>query len=213
MPNFSNTVKIEDTAGNSLTSTGDALDVNLKTSSITLPVSGSVTATISGIVEVSATGAANTSGNPIFVESITGSTTAVTQATGSNLHAVLDSGSTTAVTQTTGTNLHTVVDSGSITTVQATGTNLHTVVDSGTVTATVSGTVAVSGVSGVVEVSATGAANTSGNPIFVESITGSTTTATQATGTNLHTVVDSGAITVSGTAQYLKLQVATYMLF
>jgi hypothetical protein len=56
-------------------------------------------------------------------------------------------------------------------------------------------TVAVSSVSGVVEVSATTSANSSGNPIYVEAVSGSTTIATQATGTNLHTVIDSGTIT------------------
>ena len=74
------------------------------------------------------------SGTDNNVKSVTGSTTAVTQATGTNLHAVLDTTSTTAVTQATGTNLHAVLDTTSTTAVtQATGTNLHAVIDSGVV--------------------------------------------------------------------------------
>jgi hypothetical protein len=58
-------------------------------------------------VPVSATAAANASGNPIFVETVSGSTTAVTgnvtvvQPTGTNLHTVIDSGTITAVTAIT----------------------------------------------------------------------------------------------------------------
>lgn len=63
-----------DGAGNLLTSTTNALDVNLKTSSITLPVS---LATNTPTLQA-------------------GSTTTVTQATGTNLHTVVDSGAVTA---------------------------------------------------------------------------------------------------------------------
>lgn len=74
-------VKIEDTAGNTLTSTGNALDVNLKTSSIALPISGTVNVSdaivvgagtirvSSGTVNVSgdiASGATD-SGNPVKI--------------------------------------------------------------------------------------------------------------------------------------------------
>ena len=149
-------------------------------------------------------------------------------------------------TQATGTNLHTVVDSGSITAMQATGTNLHTVVDSGAVT--VSGTVAFSNTTiavtnaGTFAVQATLAAETTkvigtvnqgtspwvvsgtvtadagtGNFTVVQATgtnlhavidTGSTTAVTQATGTNLHTVVDSGAVTVSGTVAFSNTTIA-----
>lgn len=71
--------------------------------------SGSTTAVTGNVTAVQSTG------TNLHAVLDTTSTTAVTQATGTNLHAVLDTTSTTAVTQATGTNLHTVVDSGSIT--------------------------------------------------------------------------------------------------
>lgn len=108
-------------------------------------------------------------------------------------HTINDSGSTTAVTgnvtvvQGTGTNLHAVLDATSTTAVtQATGTNLHTVVDSGTITAVTAITNALPSGSNVIG--------------HVIADTGSTTavtgnvTAVQATGTNLHTVLDSGTL-------------------
>jgi hypothetical protein len=48
-----------------------------------------VNAFVTNTIPVSATTAANTSGNPIFTESVTGSTTAVTQATAANLNATV----------------------------------------------------------------------------------------------------------------------------
>src|ERR1700676_3134715 len=92
------TVNIQDTAGNPLTSTAGALNVNVS------------------------------SPNPLPVSIVSGelSTVTVVQPTGTNLHTVTDTGSTTAVTgnvtvvQPTGTNLHVVVDSGSAFTVRST---------------------------------------------------------------------------------------------
>jgi hypothetical protein len=54
--------------------------------------------------------AAVSAGGAVSTIGVTGSTTAVTQATGTNLHAVIDTGSTTAVTQATSSNLKAQVD-------------------------------------------------------------------------------------------------------
>jgi hypothetical protein len=187
----------------------------------------------------------------------TGSTTAVTQATGTNLHAVLDTTSTTAVTQATGTNLHSVVDSGSITATQATGTNLHVVVDTAPTTAVTNtgltdldltfqtvtngtagtksqliggvfnttpptltngqGSAAQANAKGELIVSQPTAADlnvtvtqATGTNLHAVLDTTSTTAVTQATGTNLHAVVDSGSITVvQGTGTNLHTVVDT----
>lgn len=80
---------------------------------------------------------------------------------------------TVTVTQATGTNLHAVIDSGSIAVNNASGAAAVNIQDGGN-SITVDGTVAVSSVAGNV-------------------------TVVQPTGTNLHVVVDSGAITVSAT--------------
>jgi hypothetical protein len=50
--------------------------------------------------------AAVSAGGAVSTIGVTGSTTAVTQATGTNLHAVIDTGSTTAATQATASNLN-----------------------------------------------------------------------------------------------------------
>ena len=70
----------------------------------------------------------------LLTKSVSGSTTAVTQATGTNLHAVVDSGAITATVSGTPTIANT-----SFAATQATGSNLHTVTDSGSVTAATQG--------------------------------------------------------------------------
>ena len=104
----------------------------------------------------------------------------VSQATGTNLHAVIDSGSTTAVTQATASNLNAQVVGAAGSGI--TGNPVLVAGSDGTNTRTLL-------------VSTTGQQH-----ILLDS--GSTTAVTQATGTNLHTVVHSGTITatVSGTA-------------
>ena len=205
------------------------------------PITATFTETQIGVTQstspwvISATSSANTSGNPIFIEAISGSTTAVTQGTAANLNAtVVGTGTfavqaactgTVAVSSVTG-----VVEVSATTSANSSGNPIYvsaaiTSTDISTNIAQIGGatmalgqqvaassvpvvltsaqisaltplsTVAVSSVSGVVEVSATTSANSSGNPIYVEAVSGSTTIATQATGTNLHTVIDSGTIT------------------
>jgi hypothetical protein len=193
-----------------------------------------------GIVEISATSAANTSGNPLFVSAaisnspavtVTSGSITATQATGTNLHTVVDSGSVTltgspAISGTVTANQGTaaalssawpvetvisgaVVDPREIgdgTSVMGLMTNFGTT--PGAVKAIVAnaslaiGTTMVSA-SAPVPVSATAAANNSGNPLYVSAaisnspavtVTSGSITATQATGTNLHTVVDSGTV-------------------
>lgn len=69
------TDRIQDSTGNALTSTGNALDVNLKTSSIALPVTGPLTDTqlratpvpVSGSFTASTT-ATSTAADPVYVE-------------------------------------------------------------------------------------------------------------------------------------------------
>jgi hypothetical protein len=131
-------------------------------------------------------------------------TVTATQPTGTNLHTVVDSG-TVIATQATGTNLHTVVDSGTVVATQATGTNLHMVVDSGIVTtvSTVTNLAQIAGVAPKVVAASTAAIAT--DPALVVAISPNNTvpvslasvpthSVTQATGTNLHTVVDSGTV-------------------
>lgn len=132
--------------------------------------------------------------------SITNAVT-VSQGTGTNLHAVLDSGTLTSITnavtvsQGTGTNLHTVVDSGSITVTQGTGTNLHTVVDSGSITASVSGTVTANQGAPPWTVKPDGTSWTETGTSADVNLTNASVTVAQGTGTNLHTVLDSGTLT------------------
>lgn len=166
----------------------------------------------------------------------TGSTTAVTQATASNLNATVvqstASNLNATVAQATGSNLHTVVDSGSIT--ANIGTSGSLALDA-TLTGGTQKAIARGGAKGAttaadVTSTAEGAdhqaldvqlynGGTAINPTQIRALasgtdtvtvaqatgtnlhavldTGSTTAVTQATGTNLHTVVDSGAVTVS----------------
>lgn len=215
-----------------VTATGPLTDAQLRASAVpvsgtffqaTQPVSGTVAATQSGAWNI---GTVTTITNPVTVTDGAGAlnvivdsgvlttvsaVTAITNAlpAGANVigHVIADSGSTTVVT-------------GNVTAVQATGTNLHTVVDSGAIT--VSGTVTTTppsnastnvaqfGGSNVVTGTGTSGAGiprvtvASDSSTVVTQATGTnlhavldsgTTTVTQATGTNLHTVVDSGTIT------------------
>lgn len=126
----------------------------------------------------------------------------------------LTSADTVTVVQPTGTNLHAVLDSGTLTTI----TNVVHVDDNsgsltvdGTVAATQSGTWNINNISGTIslptgaatsanqttEITALGTINTTlGSPFQAGGSIGNTSfIATQSTGTNLHTVVDSGTIT------------------
>lgn len=115
--NFKASADLHDGSGTSITSSGGALDVNLKTSSISLPV------TIASLPALSAGSAII--GNVRIDQTTPGTTNGVqinaALPAGSNVigHVIADTGSTTAVTQATGSNLHAVVDSGTITTVGA----------------------------------------------------------------------------------------------
>lgn len=210
--------KIEDSAGNPITSTASALDVNLKSSSITLPVS------LAGTSNVNVTNGAGASavniqdgGNSITID---GSVT-VTQATGTNLHTVLDSGTLTSITNAlpSGTNVigHVITDTGSttavtgnVTVVQPTGTNLHTVLDSGTLTSITNALPSGTNVIGHIIADSGSTTAVTGNVTVIQPTgtslhavidSGSTTAVTgnvtvvQPTGTNLHTVLDSGTLT------------------
>lgn len=137
--------------------------------------------------------------------------TAITNAlpAGTNVigHVIADSGSTTAITgnvtavQATGTNLHVVTDATSTTAVtQATASNLNaTVVGTGTFVVQATLAAETTKAIGVVR-TADGSGNlltSTGNALDVNIKSGNPTTmtVTQATGTNLHTVVDSGTVT------------------
>lgn len=116
------------------------------------------------------------------------------------------------VRQATGSNLHTVVDSGSLTVTQSTGTNLHVVCDSGCGgAATFGDNAAFTAGSTAVNITAgwfsnsptactTGSACapslTSDRKLFVQAFQGTSPwVVSQGTGTNLHTVTDSGSVT------------------
>lgn len=125
----------------------------------------------------------------------------VTQAVGTSLHAVIDSGSisvsnfpaSTVVTQPVGTNLHVVIDSGSIT--ANAGTNLNTsllALESGGNLASINTKVPALGQAlsaASVPVVLPAAQLAALTPL-------STVTVTQAVGTSLHAVIDSGSISV-----------------
>jgi len=173
----------------------------------TQPVSGTVAVSgVSGVVEVSATSAANSSGNPIFVETISGSTTVVTGSVTVSGTATVAQGTATSASgawpvyeTVSGTAIDPRLIRALTSADQITIANASIAVTGAFYQATqpVSGTVAVSGVSGVVQISATSSANSSGNPIYVESISGSTTTVTQGTAANLNaTVIGTGTFAV-----------------
>lgn len=92
-----------------------------------------------------------------------------------------------------GTNNDVTVTSGTITVTQATGTNLHAVVDSGTITAVTAITNALpAGANAIGKLAANSGVDI--GDVDVTSVSGNVTVV-QATGTNLHAVVDSGVIT------------------
>jgi hypothetical protein len=151
---------------------------------------------------------------------VTGNVTVV-QPTGTNLHAVIDTGSTTAVTgnvtvvQPTGTNLHVVVDAGSTTSAQGSLTNNNAAPAANNMgvlpaLANAANPTWIEGdqvlesidLSGNQRVKVNAALPAGTNVIgHVIADTGSTTAVTgnvtvvQPTGTNLHTVIDSGTLT------------------
>lgn len=142
-----------DGSGNLLTSTSNALDINLKTSSITLPVSIAGTVTIAGAVTETTLDAALIS-QEATTSGVKGLTVfgAVTTAAPTYTTAKSDALSLTTggalrgdITTIAGTAPTTVgkLDvkgaDGDVFVRQATGTNLHTVIDSGTIT-TLTGT-------------------------------------------------------------------------
>ena len=146
--------------------------------------------------------------NATISGSISNTSFAATQATASALNATVV-GTGTFATQVTslpsipaGSNAIGSITNTSFTATQATGTNLHTVTDSGSVTnATLSaettkviGTVRTADGSGNLLTSTTNALDVN---IKSGSIANTSFTVTQATGTNLHTVVDSGTVTAN----------------
>ena len=138
---------LSDGSGNAITSTGNALDVNLKTSSITVNTQGTLTNNNAApsTNNLGVLGYLANAANPTFTEGdlVTGSIDLsgnervkvnAPLPAGTNVigHVIADSGSTTAVTgnvtvvQPTGTNLHAVLDTTSTTAVtQATASNLN----------------------------------------------------------------------------------------
>lgn len=155
-------------------------------------LNGKVTACNTGAVVVSSSALPTGAATEATLASLDGKVTACNTGAvtisaalpaGANVigHVIVDGGSTTVVT-------------GNVTVVQPTGTNLHTVIDSGTVT-TVSAVTAI-----------TNALPAGSNVIgHVIADSGSTTAVTgnvtvvQPTGTNLHTVIDSGTLTTVST--------------
>jgi len=156
-------------------------------------VAGSVAVTgVIGVVEVSATSAANSSGNPIYVEAVSGSTVAVSSVAG-----VVEVGPTSAANTkanpfffalSDGTNVITAALSAWGTAPTGTyvqGVNAELFVGSAAVSATAP-----------VPVSATAAANSSGNPIYV------TSPAEGATGVMApSSAIEIGSIDLSGKLQ------------
>ena len=145
---------------------------------------------VSGTVSLPTNAAQETGGHLASIDTKTPSLGQTTMAASipivvaSNQSAVPVSGTVTANAGT-----------GTFTVGQSTGTNLHTVVDSGEVSATVSQSAA-----GNLNATVVGSGNftvvqpTASN---LNTNVSGTVTATQATGTNLHTVVDSGTITAT----------------
>jgi hypothetical protein len=177
--------QIVDGSGNVISSTGNALNVNVENS---IPISGTVIVTQStgtNLHTVVDSGSVSVSGS-----------VDVTQATGTNLHTVVDSGSISVsnfpATQPVSGTVTANAGTGTFTVGQATGTNLHTVVDS-------IGSALPAGTNFIGHVIADSGSTTA--------VTGNVTVI-QPTGTNLHVVVDSGSITPSGTQDVNLLNVA-----
>lgn len=196
-------VNVHDGSGNAISSTGTSLDVNVTDFPAIQAVSQS------GIWTTGRTWTLSSGTDSVNVGNFP-STVAVTQSTSPWIVAG-------TVTANAGT--------GNFTVVQSTGTNLHTTVDnfpatqpvSGTITAlqgtspwVVSGSITTSPNVNVhdgtgVSISSTGSSlnvdvtNTVPVTLASTTITGNVTVV-QPTGTNLHTVVDSGTITLSGTS-------------
>ncbi len=127
-----------------------------------------------------------------------GSTTAVTgnvtvvQGTGSNLHAVLDSGSTTAVTQATASSLNAQVVGAAASGAAKAGNPVQIggVFNTTQPTVTNGQAVEVQATARGAQIVATGV-----DTFHATLDSGSTTTVTQGTGSNLHVVLDSGTLT------------------
>lgn len=202
-----------------LTTTANGLKVD--GSAVTQPISAASLPLPTG----AATSALQTTGNT-SLSSIDGKLTttvnglkvdgsAVTQPISGTVTANAGTGNFTVV-QPTGTNLHTVVDSGTITVnagtgnftvIQPSGSNLHVNVDvlpsipTGTNTI---GSVKITDGTNTASVTAASALKVDGSAV-TQPISGTVTanagtgnfTVVQATGTNLHTVVDSGTITAN----------------
>ncbi len=137
-----------------------------------VPVSGTLTAVTAVTAITNALPAGNNNIGDVDVASVTGNVTVV-QGTGTNLHAVIDSGTITAVT--------------ALTNALPAGDNNIGNVDVVTLPNVTIGTMA-----------ALVAGNANIGDVDVASVTGNVTVV-QGTGTNLHTVVDSGTLTTVST--------------
>lgn len=153
-------VRNADGSGNLLTSTTNALDVNLKTSSITLSVSGTVTTTppsnastniaqINGVTPLMGNGVTGTGSQRVTIASdnTAFSVNATLSAETTKVIGTVNQGTSPWVTNDPGlpntlgqsnmagsTSVAIASDQSAVTVAQATGTNLHTVLDSGTLT-------------------------------------------------------------------------------
>lgn len=187
--NGNQVTQVCDSGGECATVTGNALDVNAV---VNIPGSLVVSTVLNGgsgtvAVTGSASDGSTATFSPIQIGGKDGTgkiQTILTSPTGATV--VDSSGTAIPVSGTVTVNAGT----GNFTVVQPTGTNLHVVPDSGTITT-------VGAVTAITNALPAGS-NQIGHVILDSgSTTGisGTVTATQATGTNLHTVVDSGTIT------------------
>jgi hypothetical protein len=190
-------------SGLSLTTAGA---LRIDGSGVTQPVSGTITANAgSGTFTVSGTVTANQGGTW---------TNTVTQATGTNLHTVVDSGNITVsgtVTANIGTSGSLALDTsvngllvaqGSTTASQkgtltlgavTTGSPSYTTAQTSPLSLTTAGALRIDGSATTQPIS--GSVSITGTPAVT--ISSGTVTVTQATGSNLHTVVDSGTLIVT----------------
>lgn len=199
---------LADGAGNLITSTSNALDVNLKTSSITLPVSGTFWQTtqpvsIASMPITPVTGTFWQATQPVS------GTVAATQSGTWNITNVsgtvsLPTGASTSALQTTGNTSLSSIDTKTPALGQALmAASSPVTIASNQSAIPVSGTFwqATQPVSGTVSANATLSAETTKIIGTVNVAASQTIAVTQATGTNLHTIVDSGSVTatISGT--------------
>lgn len=157
-------ILVHDGSGNALTSTSGAVDVNIKTSSINVPVS--IAANSLGVVQVGPTSAANTLSNPFFNRisdadnnsALVRKNTAPAATQGLFPFGVFDGTNLQYAAGDSSGRLKTLTLDGSGNAITSTGGFLQHDIASQTLTA--------------LKVSATAAANTAANPIFVAPVVG-----------------------------------------